>query len=136
MTNNTYDIVIIGGGSAGLVAARFAAQLGARVALVEKNRLGGECTWTGCVPRKTLVKSARVAHLMQTADRYGLTPAKADVDLKAAMSHVRSVVHEVYADESPARLRADALPFTLAQHAFWILALCWPERPRFQRDAS
>ena len=104
--NTAYDIAIIGGGSAGLMAARFAAQLGARAALVEKYRLGGECTWTGCVPSKTLVKAARVAHLMRTADRYGLTPVKTKVDLKAAMSHVRSVVQEVYSDESPAQLRA------------------------------
>jgi pyruvate/2-oxoglutarate dehydrogenase complex dihydrolipoamide dehydrogenase (E3) component len=57
--NDSYDLVIIGG-STGLMAAGFAVQLGARVALVEKHRLGGECTWTGCVPSKTLLKAAKV----------------------------------------------------------------------------
>ncbi len=51
-----YDIVIIGGGSAGITAACFAVQLGARVAIVERDRVGGDCTWTGCVPSKTLLK--------------------------------------------------------------------------------
>jgi pyruvate/2-oxoglutarate dehydrogenase complex dihydrolipoamide dehydrogenase (E3) component len=56
--NDNYDLVIVGGGSAGLTAAGFAVQLGARVALVEKHRTGGDCTWTGCIPSKTLLKVA------------------------------------------------------------------------------
>jgi pyruvate/2-oxoglutarate dehydrogenase complex dihydrolipoamide dehydrogenase (E3) component len=62
-----YDLVIVGAGSGGLSAAAFAAQLGVRVALVEKNRIGGDCTWAGCVPSKTLLKTAKVAHEMRTA---------------------------------------------------------------------
>ncbi len=50
-----YDFLIIGGGSAGLTAADFAVRLGLKVALVEKSRPGGDCTWTGCVPSKTLL---------------------------------------------------------------------------------
>ncbi|MDQ3133796.1 MAG: FAD-dependent oxidoreductase, partial [Acidobacteriota bacterium] len=53
---STYDIIVIGGGSAGLVAAVGAAKLGARVALVEKKALGGDCLYTGCVPSKTLIR--------------------------------------------------------------------------------
>jgi pyruvate/2-oxoglutarate dehydrogenase complex dihydrolipoamide dehydrogenase (E3) component len=104
-----YDLVIIGGGSAGLTAAGFAVQLGVRVALVEKNRIGGDCTWTGCVPSKTLLKAAKVAHQMRTADRYGLPPVEPAVDLKAVMAHVRAVVGEVYEEESPEALRADGI---------------------------
>ena len=81
-----YDLVIIGGGSTGLMAAGFAVQLGARVALVEKHRLGGECTWTGCVPSKTLLKVAKVSHQMRTADHYGLPPVEPVVDLKSVMA--------------------------------------------------
>jgi pyruvate/2-oxoglutarate dehydrogenase complex dihydrolipoamide dehydrogenase (E3) component len=51
----TYDLAIIGAGSAGLMAADFATRLGVRVVLVEKNRIGGDCTWTGCVPSKALL---------------------------------------------------------------------------------
>jgi pyruvate/2-oxoglutarate dehydrogenase complex dihydrolipoamide dehydrogenase (E3) component len=65
-----YDLIIIGAGSGGLVAAEFAARLGAKVALVEKERIGGDCTWTGCVPSKALLKVAKVAHV-------GLTEAQA-----------------------------------------------------------
>ena len=71
----SYDLVIVGAGSAGLTAAGFAVQLGASVVVVEKHRIGGDCTWTGCVSSKTLLKIAKVTHEMRTADRYGLTPA-------------------------------------------------------------
>lgn len=59
----THDLVIIGGGTAGLVTAAGAAALGARVALVERERLGGDCLWTGCVPSKALIAAARKQHL-------------------------------------------------------------------------
>ena len=97
----SYDFVVIGAGSAGLTAAGFAAQLGARIALLEKTRIGGDCTWTGCVPSKTLLKIARVAHQMRTADHYGLTPVNPTVDLKSVMSRVRNVIDQVYEHESP-----------------------------------
>lgn len=107
--NEPYDLLIIGGGSAGLTAAGFAVQLGARVALVEKHRIGGDCTWTGCVPSKTLLKAAKVAHQMRTAARYGLTSVEPKVDLASVMAHVRAVIADVYHEESPEALRADGI---------------------------
>ena len=107
--NKAYDLVIIGGGSAGLTAASFAVQLGSRVALVEKHRIGGDCTWTGCVPSKTLLKAAKVAQEMRTANLYGLSPVEPSVDLKQVMDHVRAVVADVYQHESPESLRADGI---------------------------
>ncbi len=107
--SEAYDLIIIGGGSAGLMAASFAVQLGSGVALVEKHRIGGDCTWTGCVPSKTLLKAAKVAHQMRTADRYGLAPVEPVVDLKPVMAHVRAVVDEVYQQESPEALRAEGI---------------------------
>ncbi len=68
---DTYDLIVIGGGSAGLVAAGGSAILGARVALIEKNLLGGDCLYTGCVPSKALIKSARFAHQMKHAATFG-----------------------------------------------------------------
>jgi len=116
--NETHDLAIIGGGSAGLTAAGFAAQLGVRVALIERRRVGGDCTWTGCVPSKTLLKAAKVAHQMRTADRYGLTPTDLKADLKSIMAHVREVVAEVYEEESPDALRADGIEVFLGAARF------------------
>ncbi len=113
-----YDLVIIGGGSAGLTAAGFAVQLGRKVALVEKNRIGGDCTWTGCVPSKTLLKSARVAHQMRTADRYGVHASKPTIDFTAVMSHVQQVVDEVYQAESPEALQAQGIDVFLGSAHF------------------
>jgi pyruvate/2-oxoglutarate dehydrogenase complex dihydrolipoamide dehydrogenase (E3) component len=116
--SDPYDLVIIGGGSVGLTAAGFAIQLGARVALLEKHRLGGECTWTGCVPSKTLLKAAKVAHQMRTADHYGLTPVEPEVDLKSVMAQVEGVVAGVYHEESPDALRADGIDVFLGAARF------------------
>ena len=104
-----YDLIVIGGGSAGLTAAEFAAQLGRKVALVEKNRIGGDCTWTGCVPSKTLLKAARVADEMRNADRYGLASREPLVDIEAVMSHVRSIIDQVYRYEAPEALQAKGI---------------------------
>lgn len=69
--SETYDLIVIGGGSAGLVAAGGAALLGAKVALIEKNKLGGDCLYTGCVPSKTFIRSARFAAEMKRAESLG-----------------------------------------------------------------
>jgi len=109
MVSGVFDLVVVGGGSAGLEAADFAAKLGARVALVEMNRIGGDCTWTGCVPSKTLLKAAKVAHEMRHAHRYGLTAANQSADLHSVMSHVRDVVAQIYRQESPDILHAKGI---------------------------
>lgn len=116
--NQRYDLIIIGGGSAGLTAAGFAVQLGKRVALVEKNRLGGDCTWTGCVPSKTLLRSAKVANEMRQADRYGINPAEPAVNLKEVMAHVRSVIDQIYQPETPEALRAKGIDVFLGSANF------------------
>jgi len=116
--SETYDLVIVGAGSGGLSAAAFAAQLGARVALVERHRIGGDCTWSGCVPSKTLLKTARVAHEMRTAGRYGLPVAQPVVDLKAVMTHVRDVIREIAQEESPQALRGNGIAVVLGEARF------------------
>ena len=98
--HQAYDLIVIGGGSAGLTAARFGAQLGLRVALAEKERIGGDCTWTGCIPSKSLVKAAKIAHDMRSANRYGLNAVEPLADLKAIMARVKAVSEEVYQGES------------------------------------
>jgi len=104
-----YDLLIIGGGSAGLTAARFARQLGLTVAIVEKARMGGDCTWSGCVPSKTLLKAAKSAHAIRDAARFGVAAAEPGVDFKSVMGRVSSVVQEIYQSESPETLKAEGI---------------------------
>jgi len=106
MTNDLYDLVVIGAGSGGLVAASFAAKLGSRVALVEKDRIGGDCTWSGCVPSKALIKAAKVAHAVRTASQYGILTNAPSVDMAAVRAYVRGAIQDVYQFETPELLRA------------------------------
>ncbi|MFC1708932.1 dihydrolipoyl dehydrogenase family protein [Candidatus Omnitrophota bacterium] len=91
-----YDITVIGGGAAGLVAATAAAALGAKTALIENNKLGGDCTWYGCVPSKALLKSASVLSLTRRLKEFGIL-ASGDVkyDTSEIMSHVQDVVKKI-----------------------------------------
>jgi pyruvate/2-oxoglutarate dehydrogenase complex dihydrolipoamide dehydrogenase (E3) component len=113
-----YDLIVIGGGSAGLTAARFARQLGLRVALLERDRIGGDCTWTGCIPSKTLLKAAGVAQGMRQAERFGIVPTDPAVDLKDVLAHVRSTIEQVYRAESPEVLRARGIDVYLGSDSF------------------
>lgn len=100
-----YDLVIIGLGSGGTQAAEFAAsELGLRVAAVERGRIGGDCLWTGCVPSKSLIASARVAHTVRTAHRYGVTAPEPEVDLEAVWGRIKTIQAGIAAtDDSPDR---------------------------------
>ncbi len=102
-----YDLVIIGLGSGGTLAAEFAAQeLGLKVAAVERQRIGGDCLWTGCVPSKSLIASARVAHTVRTAARFGITAPEPSVDLAAVWGRIKTVQASIAAtDDSPDRFR-------------------------------
>ena len=113
-----FDLVVIGGGSAGLVVAAGGATLGAKVALVERHRLGGDCLWTGCVPSKTLIRSARVAHEMRHADRWALAPVDPRPDLPRVMARVRSVIGEIEPNDSPERFRGLGVDVILGDGRF------------------
>lgn len=104
-----YDLVVLGGGTAGLVSALIGARLGARVALVERDRTGGDCLWTGCVPSKTVLAAAQLAHRMRHADRVGLTPITPDIDFARVMGHVHEAIAAIEPHDSPARLRAEGV---------------------------
>jgi len=93
-----YDMVVIGAGAAGLTAAGTSALLGAKTALVEQHRLGGDCTWIGCVPSKTLLNAANVAHLIRTANRFGIAAQAPDISFRAVMERVRQVRRSIYDD--------------------------------------
>lgn len=116
--SDTFDLAIIGGGAAGLVGAGFAARLGARVALVERHRLGGDCTWTGCVPSKALVKAARVAHQARRAAAYGIEVSPPRADMPRVRAYVHSTVERVYREEQPAALERRGITVVLGAPQF------------------
>src|SRR5215472_12180146 len=95
MARSLYDVTIIGGGSGGLTAARLAAALGARTALIDKERLGGDCLNYGCVPSKALIHVAKVVSLAKSAMDLGLAPADLKVDMARVSAHVQQVIGRV-----------------------------------------
>ncbi len=96
MSKYDYDAIVIGGGAAGLTASGIAANFGAKTMMVERDRLGGDCTWTGCVPSKTLLMAGKVAHHIRQAGRYGLVDGEPRIDFKKLMRHVHEVREDIY----------------------------------------
>lgn len=105
MSQTEFDLCVLGGGSAGLVTAAGAAQLGARVALVEQAALGGDCLWHGCVPSKALLHSAAVAQTLRTAERGGIPAVEPAISLPAVMERVARVIATIQPNDSPERFR-------------------------------
>ncbi|MHC4703840.1 MAG: FAD-dependent oxidoreductase, partial [Planctomycetota bacterium] len=105
-----YDVVIIGAGSGGLVACKVANGLGKRTALIEKNKLGGDCTWFGCIPSKTLIKSANIAHQTTRLREFGLrTRGPVEFNAKKVMAHVRAVVQADADGHPPEMFEAEGI---------------------------
>jgi pyruvate/2-oxoglutarate dehydrogenase complex dihydrolipoamide dehydrogenase (E3) component/uncharacterized membrane protein YdjX (TVP38/TMEM64 family) len=100
------NLVVIGGGAAGLVSAYIAAAVKAKVTLVETHKMGGDCLNYGCVPSKALIKSAKVAHQIQHADRYGLSAAKPSFSFKAVMQRVHDIIAAIEPHDSIERYTA------------------------------
>ncbi len=117
-SDDTFDVVAIGGGTAGLVTAAGVAGLGARAALVERDRLGGDCLWTGCVPSKALIASARLAHDLGRAAAFGLPASRPRVDGAAVLDSVRDARARVQPHDDPARFRAMGVDVIEAEGRF------------------
>lgn len=113
-----YDFAIIGAGSAGLIAAELAVKLGARVVMMEGNRIGGDCTWTGCVPSKALLHVARVAYDIRTAAQYGIQTSAPDIDMPKVRDYLRSAIRQIYAGTTPEALRAKGMDLLLGPVSF------------------
>jgi pyruvate/2-oxoglutarate dehydrogenase complex dihydrolipoamide dehydrogenase (E3) component/uncharacterized membrane protein YdjX (TVP38/TMEM64 family) len=98
----TFDrnLIVIGGGAAGLVSAYIAAAVKAKVTLIEAHKMGGDCLNYGCVPSKALIKSAKVAHQMRHASRYGLSDGVPTFSFKAVMQRVRDVIRAIEPHDS------------------------------------
>ena len=91
MTETSFDLVVVGGGPGGYVAAIRAAQLGLRTAVVERAELGGICLNWGCIPTKALLRSAEVYHLIRHADRFGFKVEGVGIDFTAVIKRSRQV---------------------------------------------
>ena len=86
--------------------------------MVERSRVGGDCTWTGCVPSKALLKAAGVAQSSRTADRFGLSAADPVLDMRAVMERIRSVIARIYDSESPEALSSEGIDVIHGEAAF------------------
>jgi pyruvate/2-oxoglutarate dehydrogenase complex dihydrolipoamide dehydrogenase (E3) component len=100
---DTHDLIVIGAGSAGLTVAGGVGQLGLKVALIERARMGGECLNTGCVPSKALIAAARRAHALRTADAVGIGAVEPRIDFLAVLAHVKAAQAIIAPHDSRAR---------------------------------
>jgi len=99
----SYDVIVIGAGSGGLVAATLSNRLGKKTALLEKNKVGGECLHTGCIPSKTLISTAKLLKSLDFTRGRGLPQfiPKKEMDFGMVMDHVDKTVQEIYKNENP-----------------------------------
>ncbi len=102
----TYDFIVIGGGAAGLTAAGMAANFGAKTLMIEKDKLGGDCTWTGCIPSKTLLHASRIASDIKKADLYG-HKTEIPLNFSLIMDQVRKVRNNVYEEADAPKIYED-----------------------------
>jgi pyruvate/2-oxoglutarate dehydrogenase complex dihydrolipoamide dehydrogenase (E3) component/uncharacterized membrane protein YdjX (TVP38/TMEM64 family) len=98
-----YNLIVVGGGSAGLVTSYIAAAVRAKVALIERDKMGGECLNTGCVPSKTLIRSARLLADARDSDRFGIRSMHAEFEFADLMARVRQVIATIEPHDSAER---------------------------------
>lgn len=103
---NEYDLIVIGGGSAGLTAATIAGRLCAKVLLVDREALGGDCLHHGCVPSKALLRTAKVTHTVRNASKFGVDVGAPTVDFGRVMGFVRAAIETVGHHDSPEKMKA------------------------------
>ncbi|KEF43334.1 MAG: pyridine nucleotide-disulfide oxidoreductase [Cyanobium sp. CACIAM 14] len=124
------NLIVIGAGAAGLVTAYIAATVRAKVTLIERERMGGDCLNTGCVPSKALISTARLAHRLRHADRWGLSPQEPAVDLRRVLARVRAKVAAVAPHDSVERYTALGVDVRLGHARLlspWAVAIRGPD---------
>ncbi|MDG4544022.1 MAG: FAD-dependent oxidoreductase [Rickettsiales bacterium] len=103
MSKYDYNIIVIGGGSAGLVSSYIAAAVKAKVTLIEKHKMGGDCLNTGCVPSKALLRSAKMLSYAKRAEEFGFKQTTVEFDFKDVMQRVQNVVKAIEPHDSRER---------------------------------
>ena len=117
--SGVYNLIVIGGGSAGLVAATGAAGLGAKVALIERHLLGGDCLNVGCVPSKSVIRSARIFGDLAKAKELGVNiPDGVEVDFGRVMQRMRTIRADISEHESAQHFRNMGVDLYLGDGAF------------------
>ena len=112
------DICVIGAGSGGLTVAAAAAMFGVNVVLIEKNRMGGDCLNTGCVPSKALIAAGKRVHAIQTAEKFGVKAGPPEVDFQAVHDHVHGVIAAIEPNDSVERFEGLGVRVIQAAAAF------------------
>jgi dihydrolipoamide dehydrogenase len=119
MSKYDFDAVVIGGGAAGLTASGIAANFGAKTMMVEKDKLGGDCTWTGCVPSKALLKAGKVAQNIRNAGKYGLIDGEPEIDFKNVIKHVHKIRQDIYEEaDAPENFEAMGIDVVTGEAQF------------------
>ncbi|MDY0042939.1 MAG: mercuric reductase [Desulforhabdus sp.] len=119
VASGRYNLVVIGAGTAGLVSAAGAAGLGAKVALIEKHLIGGDCLNVGCVPSKGVIRASRAAHEVRTAGRFGVQiNGDVEVDFAAAMERMRKLRSRISFHDSAERFRSLGVDVYLGEGRF------------------
>src|SRR4029453_7291708 len=114
-----YDVVIVGVGSGGMIAGEVAAKIGVKAALVERHRVGGDCLWTGCVPSKALLASAKAAHTIRHADKYGLLATEPQFDSGAVWQRIRAIQGEIAeTDDNPEKYKDLGVDLFMGEASF------------------
>ena len=120
----TYDLVIIGGGSAGLTAAKFANTFSKSSIIIEKSKLGGDCTWTGCIPSKSLLSISKKVFITKSMLSSSLTTSQHDdvtIDMKKVQDEIRNKIQIIYdEDDSPKVLKDKFNVDTIKGNAMFI----------------
>lgn len=118
MKPSEYDLAIVGAGASGLIAADLATQLGARTLLIDKGSIGGDCTWSGCVPSKSLIKVAHVAHNVRGSARYGIANSAPQIDMTGVRSYLRGTIAHIYEPTTPENLAKKGMEVLIGEASF------------------